>query len=411
MQGLGLFACRREAWPGFNPRFRGFGGEEGYLHEKVRRNGGRVLCLPALGWTHRFARPLGPPYRPTWEDRVRNYRIGWFVRSSGGAGRSDGGALPREHVPDNAETILSQTSRQLANPFMFFDAIFCLNIDAQVERWEAMVHRFRLLDIAGVERFPAVVTPDNPHRGCALSFRAMIAEAKLRGYANVLIFEDDALFLDTTLDVVRAALADLRGRSWDVLYLGGAGGGRRLPFAESSDVLQRPHNVTCTHALAFNHTAYDRLLADLPSGDDTDIDAWMEQHVAVDQYLWERIADEYTSFITWPRVAEAGAADPRGRRPRVARPIHDLIEVQLALEARFVLAKSQFCPGKTFGRATFRRSRTRCNVLANEGGYQEFTLGPEKSSGSCSPGRPCSPSASASISCAACSPPTRARRR
>jgi len=27
MQGLGLFACRRTVWPGFNARFRGFGGE------------------------------------------------------------------------------------------------------------------------------------------------------------------------------------------------------------------------------------------------------------------------------------------------------------------------------------------------------------------------------------------------
>src|SRR5262249_18739602 len=35
MQGLGVFVCRRAAWPGFNPRLRGFGGEEGYIHEKV----------------------------------------------------------------------------------------------------------------------------------------------------------------------------------------------------------------------------------------------------------------------------------------------------------------------------------------------------------------------------------------
>ena len=77
MQGLGLFACRRDAWPGLNPRFRGFGGEEGYLHEKVRQAGGRVLCHPDLRWAHRFTRPSGPPYRPTWEDRVRNYRLGW----------------------------------------------------------------------------------------------------------------------------------------------------------------------------------------------------------------------------------------------------------------------------------------------------------------------------------------------
>jgi len=77
MQGLGLFACRRNAWPGFNPAFRGFGGEEGYIHEKIRRRGGKVLCLPFLRWMHRFNRPLGTTYTNRWEDRVRNYLIGF----------------------------------------------------------------------------------------------------------------------------------------------------------------------------------------------------------------------------------------------------------------------------------------------------------------------------------------------
>ena len=77
MHGLGLFACRRAAWPGFHPQFRGFGGEEGYIHEKIRQRGGRTLCLPFLRWLHRFHRPLGPPYMNRWEDRMRNYVIGF----------------------------------------------------------------------------------------------------------------------------------------------------------------------------------------------------------------------------------------------------------------------------------------------------------------------------------------------
>jgi hypothetical protein len=77
MQGLGLFACRRSAWPGFNPNFRGFGGEEGYIHEKFRQRGDKVLCLPFLRWVHRFNRPLGTSYANRWEDRVRNYLIGF----------------------------------------------------------------------------------------------------------------------------------------------------------------------------------------------------------------------------------------------------------------------------------------------------------------------------------------------
>jgi hypothetical protein len=77
MHGLGLFACRRAAWPGFHPNFRGFGGEEGYIHEKVRQHGGRILCLPFLRWLHRFGRPLGLAYINRWEDRIRNYVIGF----------------------------------------------------------------------------------------------------------------------------------------------------------------------------------------------------------------------------------------------------------------------------------------------------------------------------------------------
>jgi hypothetical protein len=77
MQGLGLFACRKAAWPGFNPAFRGFGGEEGYIHEKFRQAGGRTLCLPFLRWMHRFERPLGTRYPNRWPDRIRNYLIGF----------------------------------------------------------------------------------------------------------------------------------------------------------------------------------------------------------------------------------------------------------------------------------------------------------------------------------------------
>jgi len=78
MHGLGLFACRRAAWPGFNPKFRGFGGEEGYIHEKIRQHGGRTLCLPFLRWLHRFNRPMGVPYVNRWRDRMRNYLIGFI---------------------------------------------------------------------------------------------------------------------------------------------------------------------------------------------------------------------------------------------------------------------------------------------------------------------------------------------
>ncbi len=74
--GLGLFGCHKDAFPGFNPRFRGFGGEEWYIHRKVRRNGGKCITLPWLKWPHRFGHPSGCAYPNVNESKLRNFIIG-----------------------------------------------------------------------------------------------------------------------------------------------------------------------------------------------------------------------------------------------------------------------------------------------------------------------------------------------
>jgi len=71
-QGLGFFSCRREAWLGFNPHTRAFGGEELYIHEKFRKAGHRALCIPGVLWNHRFYREGGAKYPNTNFDKVRN---------------------------------------------------------------------------------------------------------------------------------------------------------------------------------------------------------------------------------------------------------------------------------------------------------------------------------------------------
>lgn len=76
-QGMGLFACRKDSWLGFNKNFRGFGGEEGYIHEKYRKNGKETLCLPFLRWMHRFERPTVAKYPNNLNERFRNYYIGF----------------------------------------------------------------------------------------------------------------------------------------------------------------------------------------------------------------------------------------------------------------------------------------------------------------------------------------------
>lgn len=77
MQGMGCFSLQRGGFVTVNPAFRGFGAEEWYMAEKVRQNGGRVLCHPAMGWNHRFGWPAPRfPLRAT--DKLRNYLTGWL---------------------------------------------------------------------------------------------------------------------------------------------------------------------------------------------------------------------------------------------------------------------------------------------------------------------------------------------
>jgi hypothetical protein len=201
---------------------------------------------------------------------------------------------------------------QAGNPFDFFAAVYCLNLDQRPDRWENSLRRFSALNIAArVERFPAISTPRNHHAGCARSWRAMVSRARDRGLANFLGIEDDAIFLDSTLDVVSAGLSELEGLDWDLLYLGGAAW---EPPAEipGLEVLQSPRYLASTTGVAVNHTAYDRLLAGIPEADG--MEEWITRYLAIDQYLPEQIgAGHYRAYVLNPRVAtQIELTDPDG---------------------------------------------------------------------------------------------------
>lgn len=76
-QGLGMFLCRTAAWPGFDRRWRGFGGEEGCIHEVFRQRGDQAICHPGWPWLHRFAKPGGVSVPAYTYSKVRNYVMGF----------------------------------------------------------------------------------------------------------------------------------------------------------------------------------------------------------------------------------------------------------------------------------------------------------------------------------------------
>ena len=71
-QGLGMFGCRKDAWLQFVEGAIGFGGEELNVHELYRQKGFKAICLPFMGWLHKFGRPNGVPYPLQRYHKIRN---------------------------------------------------------------------------------------------------------------------------------------------------------------------------------------------------------------------------------------------------------------------------------------------------------------------------------------------------
>jgi hypothetical protein len=206
MQGLGVFACRKDAWPGLNPRFSGFGGEEGYLHEKIRRGGGKVYCLPALRWMHRFERPSGVPYRPQWRDRIRNYLL---ACDELGLDAGEVTAHFEKLLGDCAHPLVEAARREIAGPFHYFDAIYALAPNRDREPWRA-------LDLDAKVRFaPVFDTPFRAEIGRVLAQRSIVEDARRQELANLLVFEEE--FLPSApgrMDEFRELVESLAGREW-----------------------------------------------------------------------------------------------------------------------------------------------------------------------------------------------------
>jgi hypothetical protein len=98
------------------------------------------------------------------------------------------------------------------------------------------------------------------------------------------VFEDDAVFLDRTLEVLAGAVGELAGIDWQLCYLGAFRWDGKLDPKPGCQFLDRARNVTCTHAIAYSERVYPRILADLPA-DVVGMEEWLKKEHGIDQYL------------------------------------------------------------------------------------------------------------------------------
>lgn len=221
----------------------------------------------------------------------------------------------------------------------FFEHVQVINLDARVDRWEAMKASFARLGISGAQRFSAVSPPlevvdspalqplyaflrrvdgDSPQLvnkvrgtwGCLQSHLAVIRMAKDAGWPYVMILEDDGDFEPFALPVLQRVDEQLHAREWDLLYLGGTfkKGGRRSRF--SSNLLSVTR-VRLTHAYAVNCRIFERILGEAASSG-----------LPLDWYYSEVLQPEVHTFLITPtlvhqRLHDVSDIEARTRKPKI----------------------------------------------------------------------------------------------
>ena len=211
MQGLGVFACRKEAWLGFNPRFRGFGGEEGYIHQKYRNAGHRTLCLPFLRWMHRFTRPQGTSYPNKWKDRIRNYLIGF---QEVGLDIS----LCENHFisilgEDHYVEIEQEIQKEFRNPFSYFDAVYFLPEIGHAYDREELLHFFHNWGIGHLIQIPQKEDNDRWSR------KEIVDRSKKYGYQSIAILTGFLSFKEDLLQQIKVKLREETQVGWTSFFL------------------------------------------------------------------------------------------------------------------------------------------------------------------------------------------------
>ena len=202
----------------------------------------------------------------------------------------------------------------------FFDKVFCICMADRPKKQEKLLAQLKHFYPDLTPRvFEAISTRHlkNHFIGCTLSHRAVIQEAKERGYKNILVFEEDAMFRRDFKNLLKKNTQELVNASWDILYLGACVWNPKPPNpprtfdpVEGCEHLKILTGSTCTQALAYNNTCYDYILESWPDNID-EMSQWCKKHAALDQWLMYKMQGggstkkgrrKFNCYITNPRL-------------------------------------------------------------------------------------------------------------
>lgn len=164
----------------------------------------------------------------------------------------------------------------------FFKKCFYINRKDRTDRRETFENqlkslglfdwaiRYEAVDKTTVEKeFPNKSDYDRSQTACGSSHKNIIKIAKENNFENVLIFEDDALFLENFNEVIKKSIEQSKELNWDLFYLSCNLFDNPINFI--SENLINISSCYCTHAYCVNKSAYDKFLSYDPTTQPVDV--------------------------------------------------------------------------------------------------------------------------------------------
>jgi GR25 family glycosyltransferase involved in LPS biosynthesis len=151
----------------------------------------------------------------------------------------------------------------------FFDDCYYINLNHRTDRRELFEKRSNEVGINAI-RFSAIEPNEEDcpllpsalmekrrkyKVGCTLSHKMVVKLADERNLENVLIFEDDCVFLDGFEEKVKKCVNELKSVEWDIIYFGGEVNNYCVDVSENLVKVENG-GVYCTHAYAVNKSFY-----------------------------------------------------------------------------------------------------------------------------------------------------------
>ena len=177
--------------------------------------------------------------------------------------------------------------------------VLYINLIERTDRRTEILAELTKLDLRRkADRFNAIKTA-NGRIGCSLSHLKCLELAKQRQYKNVLIVEDDALFINVPLLQQQFAIAwsDINKDNWDVIIFGG---NNIPPYVKKSDAHIQVSRCQTSACYLVNAHYYDTLIANLREGV-TQLMKFSDQHMlyALDRF-WFSLQQKDRWYLITP---------------------------------------------------------------------------------------------------------------